>query len=117
MILPIGAGIATGYISTLHEDHLHRREENRTNGWPTSIIVLIATVSISGPFLREKLIFETLSIQIRTAIIALPFLLALFRMSTWWKEEVIPKKGSWQRIPMFWDELHEPLDPYEFESE
>jgi len=117
MILPIGAGIATGYISTLHEDHLHRREENRSNGWPTSIIVLIATISISGPFLREKLIFETLSIQIRTAIIALPFLLAIFRMSTWWREEVIPKKGSWQRIPMFWDEIHQPLDPYEFESE
>ena len=117
MILPIGAGIATGYISTLHEDHLHRREENRSNGWPTSIIVLIATISISGPFLREKLIFDTLSIQIRTAIIALPFLLALFRMSTWWREEVIPKKGSWQRIPMFWDEIHQPLDPYEFESE
>ena len=117
MILPIGAGIATGYISTLHEDHLHRREENRSNGWPTSIIVLIATVSISGPFLREKLIFETLSIQIRTAIISLPFLLAIFRMSTWWREEVIPKKGSWQRIPMFWDETHQPLDPYEFESE
>lgn len=117
LIIPIGAGIATGYISTLHEDHLHRREENRTNGWPTSIIVLIATVSISSPFLREELIFETLSIRIRTAIIALPFLLALFRMYTWWKEELIPKNGSWERIPMFWDEIHQPLDPYEFESE
>lgn len=117
MIIPIGAGIATGYISTLHEDHLHRREENRTNGWPTSIIVLIATVSISSPFLIDELIFEILSIHIRTAIIALPFLLALFRMYSWWKEEVIPKNGSWERIPMFWDEIHQPLDPYEFESE
>ncbi len=117
MILPIGAGIATGYISTLHEDHLHRREENRRNGWPTSIIVLIAVITSSGPFLREKLVFETLSIGIRTSIIAIPFLLALFRMISWWKEEVIPENGSWQRIPMFWNEIHEPLDPYEFESE
>ncbi len=117
MILPIGIGLTTGYISTLHEDHLHRREEHRKNGWPTGIIVIIAVLAISGPFLRENLIFENLSLQIRTAIIALPFLLALFRMTSWWKEELIPENGSWNRIPMFWNEIHEPLDPYEFNSE
>jgi len=117
MTLPIGTGIAIGYISTLHEDHLHRREDIRRNGWPTSIIVLIATIVISGPFIRDNLFFETVPIGIRTAIIGSPFLLALFRMISWWKEEVIPENGSWQRIPMFWNEIHEPLDPYEFESE
>tara|TARA_B100000902_G_scaffold86490_1_gene90703 strand:+ start:1338 stop:2690 length:1353 start_codon:yes stop_codon:yes gene_type:complete len=117
LILPISVGLTTGYISTLHEDHLHRREEHRKNGWPTSIIVIIAVIAISGPFLRENLIFENLSLGIRTGIIALPFMLALFRMTSWWKQELIPEKGSWERIPMFWNEIHEPLDPYEFKSE
>ena len=94
LILPISVGLTTGYISTLHEDHLHRREEHRKNGWPTSIIVIIAVIAISGPFLRENLIFENLSLGIRTGIIALPFMLALFRMTSWWKQELIPEKES-----------------------
>ncbi len=116
MIIPISVGITTGYISTLHEDHLHRRMENRKNGWPTSIIVIIAAILISGPFLREQ-IFENLPIKIRSIVVAFPFILALFRMASWWKEELIPEKGSWERIPMFWNEINAPLDPYEFKSE
>ena len=116
MIIPIAVGITTGYISTIHEDHLHRRREERKNGWPTSIIVIIATITISAPFLRGQ-IFENLPIKLRSLVIALPFILALFRMASWWKEELIPEEGSWQRIPMFWNEINEPLDPYEFKSE
>ncbi len=116
MIIPISVGITTGYISTIHEDHLHRREEYRKNGWPTSIILIIATITLSGPFLREQM-FESLPLRLRTLVVAFPFLLALFRMASWWKEELIPEKGSWERIPMFWNEINEPLDPYEFKSE
>ena len=116
MIIPISVGITTGYISTLHEDHLHRREEYRKNGWPTSIIVIIAAISISAPFLREQ-IFENLPIKLRSLVVAFPFILALFRMASWWKEELIPENGSWERIPMFWNEINHPLDPYEFKSE
>ena len=116
MIIPIAVGITTGYITTLHEDHLHRREYERKNGWPTSIIVVIAAITISAPFLREQ-IFENLPIKLRSLVVALPFILALFRMASWWKEELIPEEGSWQRIPMFWNEINEPLDPYEFKSE
>ena len=115
-LIPICVGITTGYISTLHEDHLHRREENRKNGLPTSIIVIIAAITISGPFLREQL-FENLPIKLRSLLIAFPFILALFRMASWWKVELIPENGSWERIPMFWNEINEPLDPYEFKSE
>ena len=116
LLIPISVGITTGYISTLHEDHLHRREENRKNGWPTSIIVIIAAITISAPFLREQL-FENLPIKLRSLLVAFPFILALFRMASWWKLELIPEDGSWERIPMFWNEINEPLDPYEFKSE
>ena len=117
MILPISLGVSTGYISTLHEDHLHRREEKRKNGWPTSIIVIIAVISLSSPFMNQNFIDGMLSIRMASAVIALPFLLALFRMVSWWTQELIPESGSWERIPMFWNEIHEPLDPYEFNPE
>ena len=67
--------------------------------------------------MNQNFIDGMLSIRMASAVIALPFLLALFRMVSWWMQELIPESGSWERIPMFWNEIHEPLDPYEFNPE
>ncbi len=112
-IFTILSTISLGYLACLHEDHLHTLMENRIKGWPTALIAASAMVIITLTWFQFE-IFYNIPVVIRGIIVGLPFILTGFRMITWWRNQVIPEQGEWKRIPMFYDEINEPLDPYDF---
>ena len=111
-IFTIASTITLGYLACLHEDHLHTLMENRSKGWPTALIAASAMIVISITWFQFE-IFYNIPMAARGILVGLPFILTGFRMITWWRNQVIPEQGEWKRRPMFYDEVNEPLDPYD----
>ncbi len=111
-IFTIASTITLGYLACLHEDHRHTLMEERTKGWPTALIAASAMLIVSITWFQFE-IFYNIPTEIRGILVGLPFVLTGFRMITWWRNQVIPEEGEWKRIPMFYDEINEPLDPYD----
>ena len=86
--------------------------EERTKGWPTASIAASAMLIVSITWFQFE-VFYNIPTEIRGILVGLPFVLTGFRMITWWRNQVIPEEGEWKRIPMFYDEINEPLDPYD----
>ena len=111
-IFTIASTITLGYLACLHEDHRHTLMENRTKGWSTAFIAASAMLIVTITWFQFD-IFYNIPTAIRGILVGLPFIFTGFRMITWWRNQVIPEEGEWKRIPMFYDEINEPLDPYD----
>ncbi len=119
MMLLLGVGTQSLWAAGdwLHNDHMHKPVKERNDPWPNIVSMFIAMIGIAYLFIDSASVGELPHIdlvkRLTIVFLAFGFLDYLF----WMVKDAVFGYNDWQRIPMFWGEMHERLDPYEFAEE
>jgi hypothetical protein len=117
ILLGVACQILFGYGHHLHQDHKHKSLQERNESW---LVYLPINISIGGllfSILIDGLGWSSETVEGIQTLMPLGFLISSAIVFVWLIREFQFKLYDWQRIPMFWGELQESLDPYEFDEE
>jgi hypothetical protein len=115
MLLGVGTMALWGFAFWMHDDHCHLPLDRGRAGWPFLIGMSLA---IGFNVLASLDIIGVLnapdwanSASLLSAMIGMGYL------SVWWLWETLFHQGEWHRIPMYYGNMYEDADPYEFADE
>ena len=117
ILLGVACQILYGYGHHLHQDHKHRSLEQRQESWLVYMPINISIAALLISILMDGFGWSNVTVEWIQTFMPLGFIVSSAVVFVWLIQEFWYKLYDWQRIPMFWGELQENLDPYEFENE
>ncbi len=117
LLLGVACQILYGYGYHLHQDHKHKILEERSESWLVYIPINISIAVLLISALMDGFGWSNVAVELLQTLIPLGFGISSVVVFIWLIKEFQFRLYDWQRIPMFWGELQENLDPYIFDEE